>query len=642
MTPSQQQPPLERVRRYRALAIEDPNSGRNILEDVFNEKISPLQRFERPEEPPIPPDGGDVAIKSELLHLVQEKLNEDDTISDAVKEMVVDSKEDTPVVSSISDSLMVVPKQSPAEATPAAPRLPYKDGHWSPMNTSGKKIYDVELLMALRQDPKSLKKPEHIDRLDLIMSDTSPKQKFTAPRSGGLRSDTTISFANMRDDALFPDFSRSIPRNIMLDRKSQQGKSGQKGNSWLASSSGKPAVIHVSLFPREDIKLNKHSKGVSVERSTFNSNSLTESSKKILKIIADVQNDDIDSLMDKIKMHFKTDVQFTLQELILSGISSDRCRQMQLIGKVSGKLIVDQMLVVDEFVNILKQCIDKSIDVICKDDGIIDCLAKFIWSHRTLNNLTLWQVHTAFDKVIDQGKGYEFLLSLFVDKYKDCNENCIKELWEESPKMELIDWMSREKITQFLENLPLSFLKSKDEELVTPEAACSHLLHLMPQNENRDSINKWIKKNIDEAVKEGWFVRALTEAIYTYTLKPEENSEPRFDEAGSKRLGAYYPLLIAYVANQEKLELECLFAIQRVLNKLEHPHAITRQIFEHLWESGEVVSSNGFLAWESNADPKEQEGKGVMVVTLTSFFSLIKTTDDSSEGTTPSIADGDY
>jgi hypothetical protein len=114
------------------------------------------------------------------------------------------------------------------------------------------------------------------------------------------------------------------------------------------------------------------------------------------------------------------------------------------------------------------------------------------------------------------------------------------------------------------------------------------------------------------------------------------------DETAFDRLKVYYPLLITYVANHEELELQCLFAIQRLLFKLEHPPGFTSQIFEHLWESGEVVSTDGFLAWEANNDIHEQEGKAVMVVSLTSFFTTMKTDAEESDGATPSVVDDEY
>lgn len=73
-------------------------------------------------------------------------------------------------------------------------------------------------------------------------------------------------------------------------------------------------------------------------------------------------------------------------------------------------------------------------------------------------------------------------------------------------------------------------------------------------------------------MKSGWFVRALTEAVYTYTLCPLEDVKPRFDNEAQQRLNAYYPLLIVTIGNKDvALEVECLFAIQRLMIKFEHP-----------------------------------------------------------------------
>ena len=39
-------------------------------------------------------------------------------------------------------------------------RYPYKDDQWSPVNPSGKKVYDRNFLVELKNNPASMKKPE--------------------------------------------------------------------------------------------------------------------------------------------------------------------------------------------------------------------------------------------------------------------------------------------------------------------------------------------------------------------------------------------------------------------------------------------------------------------------------------------------
>lgn len=68
-------------------------------------------------------------------------------------------------------------------------------------------------------------------------------------------------------------------------------------------------------------------------------------------------------------------------------------------------------------------------------------------------------------------------------------------------------------------------------------------------------------------------------------------------------------LLQRYVDNQENYELQCLFALQALVHKWEHPPGLLLMIFEKLWEDG-FVSNESLFAWEACKDPAEQEGKG--------------------------------
>lgn len=45
-----------------------------------------------------------------------------------------------------------------------------------------------------------------------------------------------------------------------------------------------------------------------------------------------------------------------------------------------------------------------------------------------------------------------------------------------------------------------------------------------------------------------------------------------------------------------------------------------------------ILSNEAFVAWETNSDPAEREGKAVAVKALTSFFTALKEADDASSG----------
>lgn len=455
--------------------------------------------------------------------------------------------------------------------------------------------------------------------------------------------------------------------STVTTKKAEQWTSSHKSGSSTANSGRKPVTETANMYHALDNqyseaspasqtetasgrKMSYQSKGASIERSTFKSDtedqeasSLSQEStcNKIKDIMTNV--DSLYGIIDKIQTIFtKEEMPLVVKELILWGLEYNKKENMQIIGDVTGRLVDDENITQEEFILVVKQTIDHSVSYLTKEGNLMwKILSAFIWAHMKKNSLSLKDIHVAFSKVIELEKGFELLTAIFLEKLKDSQEH-IKNLWEKS-NMQLSDWMSPDSVEQFLEEFPLKWLNTKG--MLSQEEACAQMLQQMQAGESRDSIKAWIDARVGGAVQDGWFIRAITEAVHTYALCPLGLDKPRFDPPETvQRLSSYYPLLSAYVAtNQEKNELECLFAIQHLIHKLEYPQGITLKVFEYLWEYGEIISSDGFMSWEKNSDPLHQQGKGVLLKTLTSFFTALKSLDGSSDGSeTASVIEDEY
>lgn len=88
-------------------------------------------------------------------------------------------------------------------------------------------------------------------------------------------------------------------------------------------------------------------------------------------------------------------------------------------------------------------------------------------------------------------------------------------------------------------------------------------------------------------------------------------------------LTKYCPLLQRYVDNHEEYELQCLFALQALVHKWEHPPCLLLNIFEKLWEDGHI-SNESFTTWAANNDPAEQEGKGKIRKHFLTYVTFLK------------------
>lgn len=135
--------------------------------------------------------------------------------------------------------------QQPAAATIAAQPLPkqtkvllnYEEGQWSPENTEGKKCYNRNQIMLLREADASQSLPQIQDNFSLI--------RKNAP--------SNVNNNNNKNQS-----SSSNNRNQYGKRPSTQGGAG--GNQQMSQGGGKGSksgMIHVSLSLREDVKLNE-------------------------------------------------------------------------------------------------------------------------------------------------------------------------------------------------------------------------------------------------------------------------------------------------------------------------------------------------------------------------------------------------
>lgn len=76
----------------------------------------------------------------------------------------------------------------------------------------------------------------------------------------------------------------------------------------------------------------------------------------------------------------------------------------------------------------------------------------------------------------------------------------------------------------------------------------------------------YLKANVGERVTEKQFIRTLARAIF-------ENSIVK-NKLNAETLKGHYTLIHRFVDNKPEYELQCLLALQALINELEHPQGI--------------------------------------------------------------------
>lgn len=157
--------------------------------------------------------------------------------------------------SNFRNQIMEQMKNASVDASEPSPQPPllqkqqsvtYSDGQWSPSNADGKKFYNRDQLIMLRNQPASQFEPNFPGRLSAIVKSNNNHSHT------GSNNDLLPKFAGQSN------FKQSGQRNNYAKRPSQtsmQQNSQNNGNN--ANKGSKSGIIHMSLSLREDVKLNE-------------------------------------------------------------------------------------------------------------------------------------------------------------------------------------------------------------------------------------------------------------------------------------------------------------------------------------------------------------------------------------------------
>lgn len=181
-----------------------------------------------------------------------------------------------------------------------------------------------------------------------------------------------------------------------------------------------------------------------------------------------------------------------------------------------------------------------------------------------------------------------------------------------------------EDVKKFIQDNKLEFTIQTEPE-TTPVLSITEIkgeLDFLLQKKcvNNEQIFDWIEANVGgKRMKEPQFVRALVTAVM-------ENAIDGRNKLIEDKVHERVDLLNRYLDHKEHLELQAVYALQALMNQLSHPKDVLRVMFDLLYDE-ELISEDAFTQWEQSTDPAEQEGKGVALKSVASFFSWLKQVD---------------
>ncbi|XP_075212350.1 eukaryotic translation initiation factor 4 gamma 3-like isoform X3 [Lycorma delicatula] len=202
--------------------------------------------------------------KGELENIVAAKNEENTKVSALTKT----EEENGPVP--------IIEKSQPPPQAQITLKHKYKEDQWSPLNPEGKKKYGREFLLDLQNEPQSMKKPDNLPNLEVVLHDHTNRRMNTPLNYPG---------SNRGSHDFVPTFLRSGQslRGQITNRKSQQGSKGSKG-------SGKaPGIMHISLSLKDEVKLRETENAWRPARFN-NAKDVTEEDKKTQELYKKVRS----------------------------------------------------------------------------------------------------------------------------------------------------------------------------------------------------------------------------------------------------------------------------------------------------------------------------------------------------------------
>jgi len=154
------------------------------------------------------------------------------------------------------------------------------------------------------------------------------------------------------------------------------------------------------------------------------------------------------------------------------------------------------------------------------------------------------------------------------------------------------------------------------------------------QQTANDELSK-IDEILSDKVIDNVTVRTLVTAVIESAVKGIGGPSV-YCTLDSKILTDRISVLKKYIDAKKDREISALYAIQHLVNRLEHPNKLLHNILEEMYDK-ECISEEGLFDWEKSDNPEEQEGKGVALKSCNQFFNWLRTADEEDDD---QVADG--
>ncbi|XP_018796557.1 PREDICTED: eukaryotic translation initiation factor 4 gamma 3 isoform X4 [Bactrocera latifrons] len=308
--------------------------------------------------------------------------------------------------------------------------------------------------------------------------------------------------------------------------------------------------------------------------------------------------------------------------------------QRRYLGNVVVSLIDSNFISVKHFKLAYKHfceiASDLSVDIPNLWEYIIQFTGPLI-SRKLMSISDLWNKQLKEVSSDDSRLGKKFLKTYLAYCLSQIGPSFTRSMWKKS-NSKWTDFMPESDVHSFIQTNKFEYIEndklqptivingSKDDHIA---AVAENVEHLLKEEAPADYIIDYINGNIVDIDKQ--FIRSLATKLCDFAISYRENSYKLEVNCFQK---VCIPVLQRYIDSKEEFELECLYAMQLLVARLEHPRGLLSDLFGELYDA-DVIPQDSFIKWRDSKD--QSAGKGVAVKGLNPFFTHILSSETSDE-----------
>lgn len=515
---------------------------------------------------------------------------------------------------------------------------PTDDGWSQPVGRVRPAAYSVETA-------KLKNKPPPMD--DMQLGNRASYLWRAAPPASNSKTISSNKFAclenmsNLDQDKRMPPLplsgSRSTgPRECSRDYKSYDGRSSRNGTHQSGSASRESHSLldsQRSTSMLQPVMKSASQSGAISHKAPMSEQEFTKAYNSILKHY--LEEPIVENTGMEIQQKFDNATFAKLTRECIHHVLEKSFLERDLISKLLSHLLRKNILPVECFKNGLGEVLEIVDDLVIDIPKIWTYLAEILSHSIEDGAIPLSEFKSICIRLRRQGFIGKFLGELLTKVSRNKGPKWLADKWDQSglqlsnlidPERENADIVIKDYNLEFLTGDYNSAKDSTATEQLPLEKIQENLTRLMKENTSFDEICSWITANIGSREKDPKFIRHLMTAILETTLERHHGTW----KLNLDTFASLQTLIQRFVDANELLELQCLYAIQRYIKKIEFPPGTLVPIMNRLWMDN-VISSDAFLTWKMKVpEGADVEGHSVSIVALTSFFTDLQEPDDNS------------